>query len=430
MTLRERMTSWRELARRGALAAAVVLLSVVIIGSLHAQPSSGGGTAKNTSAVSSSTTKPAATAPATRPVSPETWDDPLLENEAAILVPAGPTPERLRSAVRGGLDWLVANQVNEGPDAGSWRGGNYPTAVTSLAGLAILSHGHLPGEGKYGQAVEHAMEYVRPSMTPDGYLGSRGDSMYVHAICTLFGLSYLGQCKDASREPELAEWCRKAVNVIVEAQTVRKAGVEQGGWRYSPSTAESDLSVTSWQMLTLIAARQCGYEVDRKVIDDGLRFINRAMMEIDKDAVGYVYRPGVSKEAELGVTGTAIAIKTRLERERDPNLARATAFLGRFPPGWGGPQYKGFFYSVSFYLVQGHFQLGASSWDRFGPAMSKVLVENQAGDGQWPFPPRNEFESRATSPAYATAMSLLMLGMNNQYLPVYQRQGELFGEAR
>jgi hypothetical protein len=217
--------------------------------------------------------------------------------------------------------------------------------------------------------------------------------------------------------------------VIVQAQRVRKSSIEQGGWRYSPDSNESDLSVTSWQLLALLAARQCGYDVDQQVLDDAIRYVGSAYVETN-GAHGFLYRPGVSKDAEPGVTGTAIAVKTLLERPADPRLAKALTWLDHYPPAWGGQQYKGFFYSVSFYLVQGYFQRGPESWSRYGPAVQRLLIEHQTGDGHWPFPPDGDLESRATSPAYATAKALLILGMDNQYLPMYQRQSELFGGHR
>jgi len=69
------------------------------------------------------------------------------------------------TAVERGLDWLAAKQAADG----SWvskigyklnNGFNYTSAdkghlgVTSLAGMAFLAGGHLPGRGKHGPAIE------------------------------------------------------------------------------------------------------------------------------------------------------------------------------------------------------------------------------------------------------------------------------------
>ena len=337
-----------------------------------------------------------------------------------------PTPEQVRAAVDGGLKWLLRNQGGGGKDAGSWPSRKYQTAVASLAGLAFLANGHTPGKGPEGEALERAMAYVQASMTPEGYLGARDQSMYVHAISSLFGLSYLGLTKEPERERELAVWCAKSVKLIVEAQQVRRPRIEQGGWRYNPYGRESDLSVTSWQLAVLHAARQCGYEIEDRVVSSALAYVNSAFVAERDEQAGFLYRPGVSKVPEPAVTGVALYVKSILEPEPDERLARAREFVRQHPPTWGGPQYNGYFFFGSFYLVQGMFQLGDEAWAPYAAPMQKVLVERQTGDGHWEFPPDNKGESREAGHAYTTAMAVLILSLEKQYLPMYQRQKKLF----
>jgi hypothetical protein len=335
-------------------------------------------------------------------------------------------PARVQAAVAGGLKWLADHQVLEGPDAGSWECRQYPTAVASLAGLAFLANGYLPAQGAYSNVVSRALGYVKASMAPDGYLGTQGNSMYVHAMCMLFGLSCLGMSPELKQDQELAEWCRRGLNVIIQAQKVPKRAGEQGGWRYAPSTMESDLSVTSWQMLTLHAARQCGYPIDPVCLQEGLRYIDSSWKERDKGIGGYLYRPGVSKEPEAGMSGSAAFIKSLMEPDADTGPVRA--YLRQFPPAWGGPQYNGYFYFVSFYLAQGMLQQGGEDWAAYSSALQRNLLDNQAGEGYWYFPPDNrpiESEGGVGYP-YSTAMAVLMLSLEKQYLPMYQRQMRLY----
>jgi hypothetical protein len=341
--------------------------------------------------------------------------------------PASPiAPARLKAAAEGGKTWLLRQQIREGPDAGGFPGGKYSTAVTSLAGLALLAYGHLPGEGEHGRAIDAAMNYVQAGMTPDGYVGGRGDSMYVHAMATLLGLSYVGMSREPEKDAELAEWCRQAVDLIVEAQAVRKPPADQGGWRYSPYTAESDVSVTSWQLLALHAARQCEYPIDDRVFDRGLRYVNSAWRETDEGDAGFLYRPGVSQQIKPGVTGAAVGVKALLEPRRDPRLKRSVEYLDQFTPTWGGERYQGYFFFVTFYMAQAYFQLGPHEWERFKTPVQQLLLEHQAGDGHWPFPPDNYPQSRPAGTVYTTSLALLILALDNQYLPMYQRQAELF----
>jgi len=362
----------------------------------------------------------------------------LLLTVLAAMFAAAPALAQSRdtqAAVAAGLEWLAAQQIKEGPEAGSWDTprAQYRPAVTSLAGLAFLANGYLPGDERYGYVVQRAMDYVIGTMRADGYLGMDDRSgMYIHAISTLFGLSYLGASENPERETALAKWCRRALDVVVEAQQVRRAAIDAGGWRYTPSTSESDVSVTCWQLLVLHAARQCGYVIDPAVFDAGLDYVNRAFQMISDanapDAVGGIlYRPGVSRAPAPAVTGMAVFIKQIMERDpEDQRIAAALRYLERYPPAWGGEQFAGYFYFTLFYMTQGMFQVGEHYWQSYHEAVNNILLERQSGSGSWPYPPDNTVQSRLTGDAYPAAMAALILSINRQYLPVFQRQRALF----
>ena len=334
--------------------------------------------------------------------------------------------DRVDLAVESGLHWLASRQVAEGVGAGSWVSARYPTAITGLAGLAFLAGGHTPRSQRYGPVVENALDYVKKTMTSDGYAGSIGDSMYVHAICTLFALSALGMQDDAERDVQLAEWCQKAVELIIEAQNAPKPAVERGGWRYSPTTRESDLSVTSWMMLCLQAARQCGLTVNDSVINASMSYVNSAYVELEDGRRGFVYRPGRDTVPEYGVTGTAILMKALFEDRIDDKMVNSIKFLKSFEVGWGGAQYRGYFFVSTFYMLQGFFQMGGTDYDDFLHKLRKVLVDQQRGDGSWPFPPGSNAERIGVGPVYPTANAVLILALDRQFLPVFQRQRSLF----
>ncbi|MFO7872001.1 MAG: hypothetical protein R6V03_11305 [Kiritimatiellia bacterium] len=352
---------------------------------------------------------------------------------AAGSVAVGEEKRDAESAIRAGLKWLADNQVTRGTEAGSWpcERPQYRPAVASLAGLAFLANGYFPRDGRYGEVLDRSMEYVRASMTPDGYLG-QGDrsGMYIHAICSLFGFSYLGTSGDPETERGLADWCRESLRVIADAHAVRRPSVARGGWRYTPYTSESDVSVTSWQLLVLHSARQCGYSVDAGMLHSGLAYVNSAFRDPKEDErkanSGFLYRPGVSREPEPAVSGVAVFIKSLLEGEQDDKTRKTLDYLKRFPPSWGGEQYSGYFYFTLFYMSQGMFQVGGETWSEFADASHQILIEHQGGDGKWPFPPDNTPQSRLTGEAYPTAMAVLVLSLEKQYLPMYQRQKSLY----
>jgi hypothetical protein len=350
----------------------------------------------------------------------------ILAQTAPPTADTPPEPRQLANAIAGGLRWLHEHQVKEGDGVGTWPAQKYQTAVASLAGLAFLANGYLPGEGEYGATVTRAKGFVQSSMGADGYLGARDQSMYVHAICTLFGLAYLGMAEQAEQDQELAEWCRRSVALIVEAQKVRKSPIERGGWRYNPYGNESDLSVTSWQLLTLRSARACGYEIEDAVFANALSYMNSAFVSDREQRGGFLYRPGFSKDPEPAVTGVALFIKSLLETEPDERAQQALAYLKDYPPTWGGPQYSGYFFFGAFYMTQGRFQLGGEAWRSYGPRLQRLLIEHQQGDGRWDFPADSRPQVREAGQAYATAMAVLILSLEQQYLPMYQRQQRLY----
>jgi hypothetical protein len=343
---------------------------------------------------------------------------------------------RVEAALTGGLKWLAENQIADGDLAGSWACDRaaYRPAVASLAGLAFLANGDLPGDEGHGLVVRRALDFVMKSANARGYLG-QGDrsGMYIHAICSLFALSCFGMADESEIDEELAEWCAKSIAVTVEAQAIRRSAAAQGGWRYTPDTSESDVSVSSWQLMVLHAARQCGFAVDPSVIADGMAYVNRAYLAPQRDAEtnemqpgGFLYRPGVSLEPEAAVSGVALLIKSIFEREPDKKRDAALAYLSSFTPAWGGHQYGGYFYFSLFYMTQGMFQLGGPAWLDYRQAVQRVLVEHQTGDGRWPLPPDNASQSHLAGDAYPTAMAVLLLSLDKQYLPMYQRQQPLY----
>jgi hypothetical protein len=350
-----------------------------------------------------------------------------------VLASAGATARGDQAAaaraVAAGLERLAATQVAEGPQAGSWDcpRSDYRPATAALAGLAFLANGSTPAAGPHAAEVMRTLRYILPRMGADGYLGQGDPSgMYIHAIALQFAVGCLGMTGDDELEQELARWCERAIAVIERAQQVRRGPAERGGWRYTPTTNESDLSVTSWQLLSLHAARQCGFDVAEGVIAEALEFVRSAYLPLEPGQAGYVYRPGISREPEPSVTGVALCIRAILDRPDDAQTAATLAYLEAFPPAWGGDQYKQFYFLASFYLAQGMFQVGGPAWERHRAAVEEVLVTRQAGDGSWPFPPDNAPQTRLAGAAYPTALAILVLSLDRQYLPVYQRQRPLF----
>jgi squalene cyclase len=178
------------------------------------------------------------------------------------------------AAVERGLSWLNDNQSEDG----SWQakiGFKLNTdyrytedqrghvGVTSLAGMAFLAGGHVPGRGKYGPTVERALDFVLNCVQEDGYITHAGSRMYSHAFATMF----LAEICGMTERPDVRAKLQLAVDFIVHSQNA------DGGWRYEPYAPESDMSIVVCQVLALRAARNIGVRVPKAVIDKAARYV-------------------------------------------------------------------------------------------------------------------------------------------------------------
>ncbi len=99
-----------------------------------------------------------------------------------------PIPPRIATEVDNGLAWLARVQQRDGSWAGGGGGGNSRSAaVTGLCAMAFMARGHVPGQGPYGENLNHAVDYILSVQAADGVMADAGLSqpMYDHGICTI-----------------------------------------------------------------------------------------------------------------------------------------------------------------------------------------------------------------------------------------------------
>ena len=75
----------------------------------------------------------------------------------------------VQETIRKGLEWLAKNQNKT---EGHWEanGGQYPTTMTALAGMALLMEGSTLREGKYADNLRKAVDWLMkraPAERPD-----------------------------------------------------------------------------------------------------------------------------------------------------------------------------------------------------------------------------------------------------------------------
>jgi hypothetical protein len=176
------------------------------------------------------------------------------------------------------------------------------------------------------------------------------------------------------------------------------------------------MSVTGWALMALRSARNNGAGVPTESIDEAIRFI----MNCRHGSGGFTYQPG--GDPGLGRTGTALLCLELTGHHR----SRASLFAGDWILKNLRRVRSEFYYYAMYYSAQGMFQLGEEEWDGFAPKLQRVLLDRQHGDGHWELPPDNKPQSHLAGTAYATALAVLTLSLDKQYLPMYQRQKRLF----
>jgi len=302
-------------------------------------------------------------------------------------------PPDARRAVDAALEYLARTQNEDG----SWdtTGRGRATACASLAGLAFMSDGHLPGRGPYGEVVSKALDYVLESSQPSGLLeyGTPHHAMYSHGFSMLF----LAEAWGAAGRADVKDALKKAVDLTVATQNA------QGGWRYQPRVADADISVTVTQIVGLAAAANAGIVVPRETID---RAVDYLLSCANRDG-GFSYQAGSGKSG-LARTGAALLSMILAGARGLPQVPRAAGFLEARREANADYYFYGHYYAA-----QAMHLLGGRRWREWYDYIAAQLVRRQRSEGAW----RRAQEEKIQ----CTSMAVLILTIPNGYLPIYQR---------
>lgn len=317
--------------------------------------------------------------------------------------PDGVTEEIAKSIDRG-LQYLVRSQNRDG----SWRSagnyGNYPTAMTALAGMALLASGSTPTRGRHWLAVRRAAEFLLRAAQPDGVItapAEEGRSMYGHGFSTMFLAEVYGMEEDKPRQDALRRVLTNAVQLTSRSQS------RAGGWLYTPESNGDEGSVTITQIQALRACRNAGITVPPKVIQDAVAYIKNSA---NPDG-GIRYRAGMGGEGRPPLAAAAVAVLYNAGRYDDPLAEKSLAFAMRTLPINGSG--NGHHYYSQLYLAQALYQRGGKDWDDYYAKMSQWLLSQQKSDGSW--------VGDSVGPTYGTAIALTILQLPYAHAPIYQR---------
>ena len=334
----------------------------------------------------------------------------------------------LAKATRKGLDWLAKTQAADGHWDG--QGGQYPTAMTALAGMTMLMEGSTLRQGRYSDNLVKAVDWLDKRAMQNGLIGNPNNPIemqrytYGHGYSLMFLASVYGDEDDKERRKRLETILKKAVEFTANAQT------DQGGWGYVSAKDGSNFdegSTTITQLQALRAARNAGIPVKKEVIDKATEYLKKATTErggvIYSLANGGMARNGQERPA---LTAAAVACAFSAGQYNDEYAKKWIQFCKENIPIAKGrlahDEYQ------SYYLAQAVYVLGDDrygkmfpkepkgnwlTWSDYTDAMVPYLLKQQNADGSW--------SGSYIGPVYGTAVNLTILQLEKGLVPIYHR---------
>jgi hypothetical protein len=331
------------------------------------------------------------------------------------------TPQSEEALARG-LAWLAANQGGDG----NWESNDL--GLVSMGALAFMAAGHLPGRGRYGEVVQHAIDYVLRNQKSSGLLNISGGNrdMYNHGLSTFV----LGQAYGMTADPRLGTALDKGLKLIAETQC------DDGGWDYraSRSSRGHDLSLAVMQAKALRSAVDSGLEVSPQVTQIAIQSVREhygprgcprnAPEDTQKRLPGqFTYaKAGGGGTLAMAAAGT-VCLQEFAQYEDwriDKNMQVITAAITR-PAGRHGNVPDAY---TLYYVGQALYQVGGNYWKEYYPPLRDGLVEAQVHaandprrDGMWAGRGR---VSGKPGDMYMTSAACFILAIPNRYLPILQ----------
>lgn len=270
---------------------------------------------------------------------------------------------------------------------------------TSLACMALLAGGNTPGRGKYGRHVARAVEWLSSKCREeDGYITHAGSRMYDHALATLC----LAEAYGMTRRSDLKKKVTRAIDLIVNSQN------REGGWRHQPTPVDADLSVTSFVVLAMRAARNAGVIVPLDTVEAAEKYVLNCA-----NRRGFGYQPSHGDydwRTTYAMTAAGVVSLYSLGRYDAEEVRRALRTLANWDR-WDTPGRLHYFYA-HYLAARALYVAGGDYWAGYQPVIRKEVLRIQDRDGGW---------EDDVGRNYATAMALLILQTPCEYLSIFQK---------
>ncbi len=318
-------------------------------------------------------------------------------------LPKGITPET-KEAIDRGLAYLARTQDRQGSWSNRAGYGEYPVAMTALAGLALLMDGNTTTQGRYAPQVNRAAEYLLRSATASGLIGRTNQEarpMYGHGFSLLFLSQLYGMTEDVSRTKQLHDVLSRAIDLTARAQS------RLGGWMYTPTSRSDEGSVTVTQVQALRSCRNAGLAVPKPVIDAAMEYL----AESQNSDGGIRYTRSYEGASRLPITAAAVCCWYNAGEYGNPRAKQALKFCrGKLVPN---SRTTGHDFYAHLYYAQALYVSNDSYWDEYFPGRRDYLLARQRPDGSW--------IGDGVGDIYGTAVALTVLQLPYNQLPIMQR---------
>jgi len=313
------------------------------------------------------------------------------------------TPQA-QEAVDAGLAYLARTQGRDGAWRSNGRRGNYPVAMTSLAGLALLMNGNTTTQGPYASSVDRAARFLLGSVNDNGLIVRLGEhtsrSMHGHGFAMLFLGELYGMTEDLDRQKKIHRALSSAIDLTSRSQS------RLGGWYYTPGSTNDEGSVTITQVQGLRACRNAGLAVSKEVIDQAMNYL---ALSVNSDG-GIKYRAGRPGASRSPITAAAVCCWFNAGDYDNPMARRALKFARQEITV---EKHQGHYYYAHLYLAQALYLSGPGDWAAYFPKMRDHLIRLQDSEGAW----MGDYVGKV----YGTAIALVILQLPYNQLPIMQR---------
>ena len=314
---------------------------------------------------------------------------------------------QVQQTINRGLDWLASHQSR----LGRWSAANnrYPTAITALAGMALLCEGSTTTQGKYAPNIRRAVDYLVSRSCPNGLIGEPTQDdryTYGHGFSMLFLSQVLGEEEDAERRHQLIDVLTRAVEFTGRAQTTA------GGWGYLSAKDGQDFdegSTTITQVQALRSCRNAGIPVPKEIVDKAITYIHNCSLEGGSGGVQYNIKGGGGRPA---ISAAAIAC---LFNAGEYDSSYVPKLLDYCRKNLANISNQGFghWHYAHYYYAQVVYREGGPTWDEYRDKITERLLQEVNPDGSW--------SQGYIGTVYTTAINLTILQLDGAALPIYQR---------